>query len=281
MDDKRKQNNGGGVKNANTNGNNANHQQYRNNLLSTVEVKFSETPFDEYAATGESTGGHLINGHGKPTLVVPTIGNHDKELDACSILSTSTAVTTVGKKKTNIDGGYGWVVVFASFAISMIVDGISFSFGLIYTELLHYFQESKSKTAWIGALFLAVPLISGPVLSNLVDKYGCRRMTFIGGLLAGIGFALASISTSIEMLYLTFGFIAGMGIGIGYVTAVVSIAFWFDKKSEHHINVCLLLLLFSCCVHYISFFSLISLMWCDSWCLYVLCIRWIIYCSEI
>lgn len=57
-------------------------------------------------------------------------------------------------------------------------------------------------------------------------------MTFIGGLLAGTGFALASVSNSIEMLYVTFGFIAGIGIGIGYVTAVVSVAFWFDKKRK-------------------------------------------------
>lgn len=211
-----------------------NYQQYRSNLLSAVEVKFSEKPCEEFEDSGNKSNIKLFSPQGKPTIVVPSIGNNDKELDACSILSSSTAITT-GKKKSNIDGGYGWVVVGASFAISMIVDGISFSFGLIYTELLQYFHESKSKTAWIGALFLAVPLMAGPVLSNLVDKYGCRRMTFIGGLLAGIGFALASISTSIEMLYLTFGFIAGMGIGIGYVTAVVSIAFWFDKKSEHNI----------------------------------------------
>lgn len=135
------------------------------------------------------------------------------------------------KKKPEIpDGGFGWVVVFASLMVSMIADGISFSFGLIYTELLAYFHESKAKTAWIGSLFLAVPLLVGPVMSNLVDKYGCRKMTIIGGLLSSFGFALSAIGTSVEMLYITFGIISGLGLGIGYVTAVVSIAFWFDKK---------------------------------------------------
>ncbi|XP_055839349.1 uncharacterized protein LOC129907258 [Episyrphus balteatus] len=139
--------------------------------------------------------------------------------------------TSSDKKKPEIpDGGFGWVVVFASLMVSMIADGISFSFGLIYTELLAYFHESKAKTAWIGSLFLAVPLLVGPVMSNLVDKYGCRKMTIIGGLLSSFGFALSAIGTSVEMLYLTFGIISGLGLGIGYVTAVVSIAFWFDKK---------------------------------------------------
>lgn len=153
--------------------------------------------------------------------------------DVSSIMSETTSNVNRKKKPVVIpDGGYGWMVVFASLAIQLIIDGIAFSFGLIYTELLNYFEESKTKTAWIGALFLAVPLMSGPVLSNLVDKYGCRVMTVIGGLIGGIGFVLASISTSVEMLYITFGLISGFGIGIGYVTAIVSIAFWFDKKRK-------------------------------------------------
>lgn len=161
-----------------------------------------------------------------------------EDIDKNSFLSTSMTLgdavdaETTLKKPRIPDGGFGWVIVFASFSISVIIDGIAFSFGLIYTELLNYFKESKTKTAWIGAFHLAVPLLAGPILSNLVDKYGCRTMTIIGGLVAGIGFVLSSISTSVEMLYLTFGLISGVGIGIGYVTAVVSIAFWFDKKRE-------------------------------------------------
>lgn len=164
------------------------------------------------------------------------------ELDGDSILSASMTLATAAAagqpepKPRMPDGGFGWVIVFASFIISVIIDGIAFSFGLIYTELLSYFKQSKTKTAWIGAFHLAVPLLAGPILSNLVDKYGCRTMTIIGGLVAGIGFVLSSLSNSVEMLYLTFGLISGLGIGIGYVTAVVSIAFWFDKKRESFIR---------------------------------------------
>ncbi|KAF7989933.1 hypothetical protein HCN44_008607 [Aphidius gifuensis] len=128
------------------------------------------------------------------------------------------------------DGGWGWMVVLASLVISMIADGVSFSFGLLYIEFLEEFGASKSKTAWIGSLFMAVPLLSGPVMSALVDRYGCRKMTIIGGLIAGTGFVMSSFSNSIEIMYLTFGVVAGLGLGLCYVTAVVSIAYWFDKK---------------------------------------------------
>lgn len=151
-----------------------------------------------------------------------------KDADADSIASS---INSLPKKKNEIpDGGWGWMVVFASLCISMIIDGVSFSFGLLYTQFLNYFKESESKTSWIGSLFLAIPLLSGPIMSNLVDNYGCRRMTIIGGLISGTGFVLAALVNSVEMLYLTFGVIAGLGLGICYVTAVVSVAFWFDKK---------------------------------------------------
>jgi len=47
------------------------------------------------------------------------------------------------------DGGWGWVVTFAAFMVGVILDGISFSFGIFYRELLLHFRESKSLTSWI------------------------------------------------------------------------------------------------------------------------------------
>ncbi|KAJ4444017.1 hypothetical protein ANN_05806 [Periplaneta americana] len=150
------------------------------------------------------------------------------EVDSiCSSTQTSDDDEEGGKVP---DGGWGWVVVFASLVISMVADGISFSFGLLYIEFLNHFGESKSKTAWIGSLFMAVPLLSGPVGSALVDRYGCRTMTIIGGLVSGTGFIMSAFVNNIELMYTTFGVIAGMGLGFCYVTAVVCIAYWFDKK---------------------------------------------------
>ncbi|XP_011703797.1 PREDICTED: uncharacterized protein LOC105459452 isoform X2 [Wasmannia auropunctata] len=159
----------------------------------------------------------------------------EDSIDSLSILeredsSSFIAREAKGKKPKVPDGGWGWVVVLASLIISMVADGVSFSFGLLYIEFLHEFGASKSKTAWIGSLFMAVPLLSGPIMSALVDRYGCRNMTIIGGLISGLGFILSIFSNTIEIMYITFGVIAGLGLGLCYVTAVVSIAFWFDKK---------------------------------------------------
>lgn len=145
--------------------------------------------------------------------------------------AASSSVSSSSRRKPKIpDGGWGWMVVFASLMICLISDGISFSFGMLYIEFLKEFQESKSKTAWIGSLFMAVPLILGPVGSALVDKFGCRKMTIVGGIISGLGFIISSFANSIEMVFFTFGFLSGLGLCLCYVTAVVSIAYWFDKK---------------------------------------------------
>lgn len=128
------------------------------------------------------------------------------------------------------DGGWGWVVCFASFLVNMIADGITFSFGVIYVQLLEYFGEGKAKTAWIGSLFMAMPLLSGPIASFLTDRYGCRKVTIFGSVLASIGFFVSAFTDSVEMLCLTFGVFAGFGLSLCYVAAVVIVAYYFDKK---------------------------------------------------
>jgi len=149
-----------------------------------------------------------------------------------SICSISRSIDAVEIPKTfNVpDGGWGWVVVAASLAFSVVADGTSFSFGLMFIEFLKAFGQSKAKTAWIGSLFMAIPLLSGPVMSAFVDRYGCRPMTIVGGLISGIGFVLAVFGNSVEYEYVTFGVIAGIGLGLCYVTSVVSVCQWFEKR---------------------------------------------------
>lgn len=127
------------------------------------------------------------------------------------------------------DGGYGWIIVLASFVVNLIADGITFSFGVIYVELLKYFGEGKAKTAWIGSLFMAIPLLSGPVASWLTDRFGCRKVTIVGSILAAICFVISSFTDSVEMLMLTFS-AAGFGLSLCYVAAIVIVAYYFDKK---------------------------------------------------
>ena len=59
------------------------------------------------------------------------------------------------------DGGWGWVIVFASFINHVIVDGVAFTFGIFYMEFLRFFKAGKSQTALVGSLLAGFYLMAG------------------------------------------------------------------------------------------------------------------------
>ncbi|KAL7640187.1 UNVERIFIED_CONTAM: hypothetical protein RMT77_009601 [Armadillidium vulgare] len=145
-----------------------------------------------------------------------------------SSTNTSESRTTEFERRAP-DGGWGWVVVFASFMVHCIADGVTMSFGVLYVEFLNYFEESKSLTSWIGSLFMAIPLLAGPLASLLTDRYGCRTVTIWGAVISCIGFFISSFANSIMVLFLTVGVITGIGLAVCYVAAIVIVAFYFEK----------------------------------------------------
>ncbi|KAK7078555.1 hypothetical protein SK128_024200 [Halocaridina rubra] len=128
------------------------------------------------------------------------------------------------------DGGWGWVVVAASFMVHCIADGVTMSFGVLFVELLNYFEEGKSLTSWVGSLFMAIPLLAGPLASVLTDRYGCRTVTICGAVVACFGSFVSAFVNTIPLLLLTVGVITGLGLAVCYVAAIVIVAFYFEKK---------------------------------------------------
>ncbi|XP_064470615.1 monocarboxylate transporter 12-like [Ornithodoros turicata] len=128
------------------------------------------------------------------------------------------------------DGGYGWVVVFASFICFVIVDGIIFSFGIFLREFAHTFNESKSSTAWVASIQTGCYLLAGPVAAGLANAFGCRAVTIGGSILAATGFIAAVFAKNIVHLYITLGLLGGTGFGLIFLPAAVTISFYFERK---------------------------------------------------
>lgn len=59
-----------------------------------------------------------------------------------------------------MEGGYGWIIVCATFLINGIVQGVIASSGILLNVLLDQFKVGKAITGWIpsllGGLLLAV-----------------------------------------------------------------------------------------------------------------------------
>lgn len=66
----------------------------------------------------------------------------------------------------------------------------------------------------------------------LGKRIGCRLSLLLAAVLAGFGFYLASrLKGQIVILYLSYGVMAGFGIGISYNIIISTISAWFpDRK---------------------------------------------------
>lgn len=58
------------------------------------------------------------------------------------------------------DGGWGWVIVVASFFTQFLCYGSPVAVGVLYIQWLNAFGEGKGKTAWVGSLASGVGLLA-------------------------------------------------------------------------------------------------------------------------
>jgi MFS family permease len=161
--------------------------------------------------------------------------NKDHNMEKCDKASStsqpSSDSTSVSKYlPIPPDGGWGWVIVFASFLSNGIVDGMCSTFGIFMPRFVDYFDGSQAKTALAGSLLPGLFLMSGPLASGLVNHYGCRLVTIAGGIIAAAAFIISTFSPNVDVLILTYGVLGGIGLGFIYLPAMVMVSYYFERR---------------------------------------------------
>ncbi|XP_050348609.1 monocarboxylate transporter 3 isoform X2 [Nymphalis io] len=127
------------------------------------------------------------------------------------------------------DGGWGWVIVAASFMCNFLVDGIIFSGGMLLEPIQKEFNASGGQVAPVNSLLAGFYLLAGPFVSALANKYGFRVVTIIGSVISSAAFAMSYFATSVEYLYLVYGIVGGLGFCMIYMPAVLTVGFYFER----------------------------------------------------
>ncbi|CAF1600271.1 unnamed protein product [Rotaria magnacalcarata] len=128
------------------------------------------------------------------------------------------------------DGGFGWVVLIACFLINLIIDGFLYAFGAISEDLKIYFQCQEWAVSLVISLACGFYLLSAPVASALCNRWGCRPIGIIGSIIASGAIAASIYSPSIYIMWLLFGFIGGIGMGLVYLPSIVMVGYYFEDK---------------------------------------------------
>lgn len=124
---------------------------------------------------------------------------------------------------------YGWVIVAASFIITFTLAEAFYAFGVFIGPLEAEFDWSRATTSSAMTALLVSYSISAFIMGRLSDRYGPRVVVSIGGVLAALGFALASLSGNIWHLRLAM-FVAGLGAGSCWAVPSATVQRWFVKR---------------------------------------------------
>ncbi|ANU25489.1 OFA family MFS transporter [Planococcus versutus] len=123
--------------------------------------------------------------------------------------------------------------------IALSAVGIHISIGSVYAwsnftnPLIDQFGWSTSQvqlTFSIAILFLG---LSAAFFGSFVEKYGPRKSGIVAALFFGtgiIGSGFAVSASSLPMLYVFYGALGGIGLGIGYIAPVSTLVKWFPDR---------------------------------------------------
>jgi len=125
---------------------------------------------------------------------------------------------------------YGWLVVAAAFAITLIGFGSAYTFSAFLEQLEHDFGASRGSVSLVfslaGFLYFGLGIISGP----LADRFGARPLAVTGMVLLAAGLALASVAHNLFEVYAAYGLGVGLGVGCAYVPAIGAVQRWFVRR---------------------------------------------------
>ena len=122
-----------------------------------------------------------------------------------------------------------WLIVAAGIVIQLCL-GTLYAFSVFRNPLIEKFGWTITETSLAFTITLVFFTITMVFAGLWQDKVGPRLVGSVGGILLGLGCLLASQTNSLMMLYLSYGVVAGSGVGFAYVTPIATIVKWFPDK---------------------------------------------------
>jgi len=122
-----------------------------------------------------------------------------------------------------------WVIAIAGVFLQIAL-GAVYAWSVFRVPLAKQFGWSiweVTLTFTISIFVLGVAAFFGGLWLN---RKGPRVVALTGGTLYGLGVFLASFSHSLWWLYLSYGVIGGIGLGLGYIVPVAVLVKWFPDR---------------------------------------------------
>ena len=147
------------------------------------------------------------------------------------------------RARTVAPPGYNrWLVPPAALAIHLSV-GQAYSFSVFNNPLMQLLGSTKTHTvtgewdkvqvSWIFSLAIVFLGLSAAVFGRWLEAAGPRKAMLASALCFSSGFFVAALGIGLHLLplvYLGYGVLGGIGLGLGYISPVSTLIKWFPDR---------------------------------------------------
>jgi MFS family permease len=125
-----------------------------------------------------------------------------------------------------------WLIPPAALAVHLCI-GQAYATSVYKTALVEHFDASLTAIGIIFSIAIVVLGLSAAAFGTWVDKNGPRAAMFTAACFWSTGFLVGALGISTEQLwlvYLGYGVLGGIGLGIGYISPVSTLIKWFPDR---------------------------------------------------
>lgn len=125
-----------------------------------------------------------------------------------------------------------WLIPPAALSIHLCI-GQAYATSVYKTALVKHFDTSLTAVGGVFSVAIVMLGLSAAVAGTWVDRNGPRMAMFVAACCWAVGFLVGAAgiaSGQLWLLYLGYGVIGGIGLGIGYISPVSTLIKWFPDR---------------------------------------------------
>ncbi len=125
-----------------------------------------------------------------------------------------------------------WLIAIMGTVVQLCL-GTVYAWSFFQNPIVKAYGWTNAQAAWAFSIAIFMLGASAAWGGINLPKFGPKKLAMLGGIFYASGYFLAAFAFSLKslpLLYIGFGFIGGIGLGLGYVTPVATASKWFPDK---------------------------------------------------